>query len=82
MARIVWNEQPGTASTKEPALIPAGPASNPAGPWILIEALRNGALLTGQEANRVGDDAQGDRLLVNWVGFVAGAEVEDGTVAY
>src|SRR5208337_4666849 len=58
-----------------------GRASNPAGPWILIEAFRNGALLTGQESNRVGDDAQWDRLLVNWVGFVAGAEVENSSVA-
>ena len=50
----------------------------------LIRSLVHGtaALLTGQESNRVGDDAQWDRLLVNWVVFVAGAEVEDGTVAY
>ena len=50
----------------------------------LIRSLVHGtaALLTGKESNRVGDDAQWDRLLVNWVGFVAGAEVEDGTAAY
>jgi len=31
-----WTGSSGTAFTKEPALIPAGRASNPARPWILI----------------------------------------------